>query len=79
MTGQLVMFTVYFNPLDYPGKYVARRFVITAGEATPDPDVYCVADTLEECRDGIHPQLDGLFARIERSPHDDGVIVESWV
>jgi hypothetical protein len=69
----LSIWTVYQNPSDYPGKFVARRSEITR-DITHTNDMF-VANTLEEIRAllpvGLH--------RIERYQLDDPVIVECWV
>jgi protein gp37 len=44
-------FALYRNPLDYPGKFVLRRWVVIRGRPDPvaDPVAACVADTADEC------------------------------
>lgn len=73
MNNEIVMFTVYFNPSDYPGLYVLRRHVAVDGEARADPE--CVTGkTLDEVRRHIPPDRN----RIARHPQDEPQIVESW-
>ncbi len=64
------IFTVYWNPSDFPGKYVVRRFV---GEK-PDPQPLAVG-TLEEVR-GVIP---AWMTCLARNPGDDPCILETWL
>jgi hypothetical protein len=68
----LDIWTVYHNPSDYPGKYVARKFTVTK-DVTATRDMF-VADTIEEIR-ALLPQ--GLY-HLTRQPDDDPVIIETW-
>ena len=52
-TNTLVMFTIYHNPSDYPGKFVARRCTILPGAVAMDDEPLAVADTLEAAREAI--------------------------
>ena len=77
MTGRpaMPMWTVYQNPKDYPGQFVARRFVIIGmGHVAPTDDVV-VGQTLDQVRTLLPP---GLY-RLERMPGDDAKIVEVWL
>jgi hypothetical protein len=65
---------VYFNPKDYPGKYVVRRWRIAQGSAEAAKEA-TVHDSLEEARAAIPP---GLYP-LERFADDDRVIVEVWI
>jgi len=72
----LAIWTVYDNPKDFPGKFVARRWTVGKDLYTPVPDrIPIVRDTLSEIRLAI-PQ--GL-QKIPTSPVDDPTIVESWI
>ena len=68
----LTMWTIYRDPDDYPGQYVARRW-----EARETPvatgDLH-LADSLEAIRALIPPGL----ARLPRYDGDDPCIVETW-
>lgn len=64
------IWTVYASPLDYPGQFVARRWIFH--EPTGD---LLVADTLEELR----AMLPAGLERFERFDGDDPVIVECWL
>lgn len=69
----LTFWVVYFNPSDYPGKYVVRVQVLLKGELLSDPACQ-VADTLDGARalipHGLHCQ--------PRQPNDFPVVVETW-
>lgn len=71
----LVLFTIYNSPKDYPGKFVVRRWWIGDG---PDPQPtgdFVLADSLDEAREFVPP---GLVCFM-RSETDDPVIVETWL
>lgn len=72
---KLDIWTVTLNPSDYPGKAVARRWVVTA-KAQVATDEAVIADDLAKVRLVLEDR--GLVC-IPRSPEDDPVIVESWV
>lgn len=61
--------TVYFNPTDFPDKYVARLFDLQ--QAT---DKVMVKDTLEEIHDG----LTSYWVSQPRDKNDDPKILEVW-
>jgi len=72
----LKLYTVYQDPLDYPGKFVVRMWAVIAGFPDPVPaDTQSVADSLEQARAYIPADM----TRIDRAPGDDLAIVESWV
>lgn len=71
---ELEMYCVYARPLDYPGKFVARRMVIRPGTVEM-AEVVVVKDTLGEVRASL-PR--GMY-RIPRDSSDDPVIVETWM
>ena len=66
----LPVFTVFYNPKDFPGKYVARLF-----DGKAPLRLLAVKETLEEIRAAIPPD----YVRFERSAEDDPVIVEVWM
>lgn len=66
----LSMWVVYSSPKDYPGLYVARKWVNNAPTSE-----HISAKSLDEIRKKI-PQ--GLM-RIPRTTQDDPVIVEVWI
>lgn len=77
MIPEFCLWTVYFNPSDFPGKYVGRRFVLT--HATAD---HIVADDIEIVRNWISQQCrkhGGAMVPMNRSADDDPTIVEVWL
>lgn len=76
MTDALRMFTVYDNPLDYPGKFVVRQWDVGLGHIHPCPDPFLVAGTLAECRELLTSM--GLVA-LARSVDDEPPVVETWL
>lgn len=69
-TNALPIWVVYDNPVDLPGRFVARRWL----NDTPTAEII-QGTTLDELRSRL-PR--GLY-RLERAPTDDAKIVESWV
>lgn len=64
---------------DFPGKWVVRRYVITAdNQIVPDAQPLCLAPTLEVARVAIEMERPGLTL-IMRLPEDDPVIEEVWL
>ncbi len=70
----LHMWTIYHNPVDHPGRFVARRFEVGTHSVTPTRDMY-TADTLAEVR-ALLPF--GLIYT-PRQVGDDATIVEVWI
>lgn len=70
------IWTIYYNPRDYPGLYVARKFINDRLTNTyqPTQDIF-TADTLDKIRNKIPPYL----TCITRYPEDERQIVESWI
>lgn len=66
----LEIWTVYENPRDYPGMFVARKFILDK----PTDDVQ-VAPTLE----GLRDRLPSGLTCLTRHPTDDPCIVETWL
>ena len=69
--SNLPIICVYYNPSDYPGKYVARVFDVTVASK-----YVVVKDTLEEIRKAIPKNR---FKRFVRRDNDDPVIVETYI
>lgn len=68
--------TVYFNPSDFPGLYVVRKFRVEGlDKVFVDAEPLGTAETLQEVRKLIPP----TFFKIGRNPNDDPVIVEVWI
>jgi hypothetical protein len=72
----LTMWTIYSSPADYPDvPFVVRGWAVGPYGALADTGALGFADTLDEARNMIP---DGLV-RMERSPDDDPVVVETWM
>lgn len=72
----LTVWVVYFNPRDYPGKFVLRGQDVFPGQDEPVPQTGClVRDTIEDIRQPLEER--GLY-REPRQPQDDPAIVEVW-
>lgn len=69
----LDMWTIYRNPSDYPGMYVARRSRITAAGVNMDAAAF-TGRTLDEVRAWVPPGL----VRMPGDMLDDPCIVEAW-
>lgn len=73
----LEMFTVYSNPSDYPGLYVARRWLVGHRVIVSDTDSAVLRSTnLEDLRDQLASKR---LTPIARDPSDDPCIVETWI
>jgi len=70
-------FTIYFNPTDYPFKWVVRRFTIDKSNIDPIPDTepLIVCDLFEDARSVIP---NGLIC-FNRNENDEPQIVETWL
>lgn len=70
------MFVIYKNPSDFPGRYVVRRWVVTAGGGMLAETVpMAVENNLFDARKRIPLGL----SMLSRNPEDDPVIVEVWL
>ena len=74
MTELMGMWAVTQSPSDYPGKFVARKWLIGIGTVAATAELH-VEDTLDEVRDKLPRDL----ILIPRHPNDDPAIVESWI
>ena len=75
MTG-LAMWTVYDHPIDYPDKFVARRFDVDKGGPKPSASII-IMDDLEKLREVLAYEMH--LVCLSRSPEDDPKIVETWL
>ncbi len=72
---ELVMYTIYDHPKDFPDKFVVRAHIVASdGKQYASTDCQ-LADTLEEARTFVPRDK----VRTARHPADDPVIVETWV
>lgn len=70
------IWTIYYDPRDYPGKYVTRRHDIFRDNRPPQASrEHYVGNTLDEVRARIPLGL----VRLLRSEGDEPQIVECWV
>lgn len=60
---------IFYNPSDYPGKYVTQKWHITVAEDA------VVTDTLDQARAGVPPNL----YKLPRFDKDEPVVVEVWL
>lgn len=81
MPDALSIYTVYFNLLDFPGLFVARRYEAWPGMVNATNDHHADAD-IEAVRSWIreHSIGRGFLADVcmGRQPMDPPPIVESW-
>jgi len=70
-----VVFVIYDNPSDYPGRIVVRRNLILPGRVQVEPVPECIVDDLAAARLCIPEH----YVKLRRTPHDDPCIVESWL
>lgn len=69
-SNTLAIWVVYENPTDFPGHFVARKWLMET------PTTELLLDTcLEELRKKLPPGL----ARLARADIDDPKIVETWL
>jgi hypothetical protein len=73
----LVMWTVYKHPKDYPGEYVARKFVITEDFYGPSNESIS-SRSLRDVRNVLRSLYPGLI-QLKRPPDDEPHIVEVWL
>lgn len=72
-SAEISQWVIYAQPLDYPTKYVLRRWDIRPNQIIATNDIK-VADSLAEIRKMVPP---GLY-RMARYDDDDPCIVEVW-
>ena len=73
----LVMWRVYKHPKDYPGEYVARKFVITEDFYGPNNESIS-SRSLRDVRNVLRSLYSGLL-QLKRLPDDGPDIVEVWL
>jgi hypothetical protein len=72
--GQLLIWTVYAHPSDYPDWFVARPTIIRPKTSGPMP-MHLMAKDLETLR----AMLPEGLTRLDRNDADDPTIIEVWV
>ena len=73
----LVMWRVYKHPKDYPGEYVARKFLITEDFYGPTYESI-TSRSLRDVRNVLRSLYRGLI-QLKRLPDDGPDIVEVWL
>ena len=70
MTKKLTLWTIYKHPLDYPDKFVARKFILDK-----PTEEKLIGNSLQEVRE----MLPGGLTCFERNTNDVLSIVETWL
>lgn len=70
MTENLPIWVIYNSPVDLPGRYVARKWLLDQPTAE-----LVQGKTLEEVRE----KLPNGLVMLPRDVQDDSKIVESWI
>jgi hypothetical protein len=74
VTG-LSMWVIYWNPRDFPNRYIVRRWLVDGAGPVADDEPSAIVETLDEARRSIP---DGLFC-LDRAEADEKQIVEIWL
>src|SRR5262245_13980291 len=72
----LIIWKVYRHPEDYPGEYVAKKFVITEDFYVPNGSIS--SRSLRDVRNVLRSLYRGL-TQLKRPPDDEPHIVEVWL
>lgn len=72
---ELVLYTIYDHPKDYPDNFVVRAFILAADGKQYASKECKLATTLEEARKFVPPDK----VLTQRYANDDPVIVETWI
>jgi len=70
----LQLWTIYENPKDYPGLFVARKFLISNGKSNATRHVLTHTTLI-----GIRALIPPYLYCIGRELNDDPCIIESWL
>ena len=73
----LVMWTVYKHPNDYPGEYVARKFVIAEDFYRSSKELIS-SRSLRDVWKLLRSLYPGLI-QLKRPPDDEPYVVEVWL
>lgn len=78
MNNFLIMWVVFDNPIDFPGQFVARKFL-----GNTPTDTFFADKKLNAVREWIYGEASksgqGSPFRMARHPKDDPVIFETWM
>ena len=66
----LELWTIYDSPIDLPGRFVARKWLMDQ----PTNELL-----LDKTLDGLGAKLPQGLTCLQRSPQDDPRIVETWI
>ena len=67
----ILIWVIYDNPKDFPGKFVVRKF----HNDVPEKDAHAIEDTLDAAR----LKLPEGLVHLPRHEADDTCIVECWI
>lgn len=70
----LALWTVYENPTDYPGWFVARLSYVEGGAHRQTDNVF-----IDRNLESLRKRLPRGLTKLARVPYDDPVIVEVWL
>ena len=70
----LLIYAIYERPLDYPDRFVVRRWKVVGAIPTPEK-VPMIANDLEDARACVPPDK----MRLDRCVIDDPAILEVWL
>lgn len=73
----LEQWVIYDSPIDYPGKFVARKFLITRSGFFPTETTF-IEDNLDAVRSQVCNN-DPNLVMLPRFAGDDRKIVETWI
>lgn len=74
----MVMWVIYKNPSDYPGKIVARKWLVT-GEGVMATNEVLKASTIEPLSSLRQQFMKSGMKLVPRDRSDDSCVVESWM
>lgn len=76
--GELVIYTLYNHPVDYPDEFVIRRFTVSKGSNLPVPDneLFFRSISLQKCQDKMKEMR---LYRMLRDNSDEPKIIESYI
>lgn len=75
LTGAMTFYAVYYNPTDFPGEWVVRRWVLVDLLVRAEPQLWGQGATLQEVRRLRPPETLILPKRED----DDPALWEVWV
>lgn len=76
LAGALTFYVVYWNPADFPGRWVVKRVCVRDFEVATESAFWGEAETLNQLRNEFKPPT---TITISRHDQDDPVVWETWV